>query len=248
MNDLTPPIGLSMRVPTEITEPTLAIIIERMIRDQSVDMSRVTEALQLYERITARKAKQEFDTAFPAMAAEIPVVERKGSIDIGRGKPQTYAKIEDIVETVTPVLSRHGFHVRFRLAQTEKTVTATCVLTHSGGHSEETPFCVPHDVSGSKNIVQAIGSAKSYAQRYALLAALNVVSRDADDDGAAAAGKEPEFISEAQVAELRQLIEEVGGNVEAFCKYARLTELGKLEASRFEAAKTFIRTKKPKAS
>jgi ERF superfamily len=243
MNE-TPPVGLSMRVPAEITEPTLAIIIERMIRDQSVDMSRVTEALQLYERITARKAKQEFDTAFPAMAAEIPVVERKGSIDIGRGKPQTYAKIEDIVEAVTPVLSRHGFHVRFRLAQSEKTVTATCVLTHAGGHSEETPFTIPHDVSGSKNIVQAIGSAKSYAQRYALLAALNVVSRDADDDGPRSSDEF--FVTEAQAAELVKMVEQTGRPLELFCKKYRLAAIGELPASQYQEALAFLANHIPK--
>jgi hypothetical protein len=50
---------------------------------------------------------------------------------------------------------------------------------------------LPHDSTGSKNAVQAVGSSTSYGKRYTACALLNITSRGEDDDGETAA-KKPE--------------------------------------------------------
>ena len=42
---------------------------------------------------------------------------------------------------------------------------------------------LPADTSGSKNVVQAIGSSVSYGKRYTMQALLNITSGGEDDDG-----------------------------------------------------------------
>jgi hypothetical protein len=246
---------LSSRVPAEIaqTDP-LVHVLERIVRDPSVPLERLQMALELSERMAAKRAKVAFDAAYAAMAEQLPIIDQKGAIDIGRGKPQRYARLEDIIETTKPILSEHGFGVRFQIAQTEKTVTATAVLSHCQGHSEETPVTLPHDVTGSKNVVQGIGSAISYAKRYALSAALNLGSRYSEDDDGDAAGKtngpqssDEFFVTPEQTAELERMVKLSGRPIERFCLKFNLEQIGQLPASKYNSAVNFLDQFIPKA-
>ena len=64
------------------------------------------------------------------------------------------------------------------------------------------------DTSGSKNSIQALGSAQTYLQRYTLYAILGLASGDADNDG----NSEKHYITEEQAVDLQSIVEEVGGN------------------------------------
>lgn len=64
-----------------------------------------------------------------------------------------------------------------------KDIEVTCVITHIGGHSEETTMVGPEDFSGFKNSIQARGSSTTYLERYALIGALGLVTADGDRDG-----------------------------------------------------------------
>jgi hypothetical protein len=90
------------------------------------------------------------------------------------------------VETIRPILFRHGFALSFKpsvSARGEPVVVG--VLRHQGGHKEEAELVLPFDPSGGKNPVQAVGSSLSYGQRYVTKLILNLASRklDEDDDG-----------------------------------------------------------------
>ena len=98
----------------------------------------------------------------------------------------TYALWEDINEAIKPVIARSGFGLRFRIGQEHNTIVVTAILSHCGGHAEETTMRLPVDLSGGKNPVQAIGSSTSYGKRYTASALLNLTSRGEDDDGKAA--------------------------------------------------------------
>src|SRR5690606_4825161 len=116
-----------------------------------------------------------------------------------------FARFEDIHLAVMPILTRHGFDLSFRNGLSpEGKVRVTTILSHIGGHSEETYFDLPHDSSGSKNAVQAVGSSTSYAKRYGVLSILNIRVAGEDDD-AVAAVQQP-AISVKQYDELLRLI------------------------------------------
>lgn len=171
-------------------EGGLLEVIARAARDPAVDIDKMERLLAMQERVLERNAKAAFTAAKVAMRPELPEITMKGHIVIRDKSDQNkivqdtpFARFEDIHEAVTPVLTRHGFDLAFKngLAPDGK-VRVTTILTHIDGHSEDTYFDLPHDSSGSKNAVQAVGSSTSYAKRYGTLSILNIKVVGEDDN------------------------------------------------------------------
>lgn len=172
----------------ETSDPLLALI-ERVARDPSVDIERMESLLNMHERVKGSNAKAAFVQAFANMQPELPEIDENGGIKDRSGNVQsTYALWEDINDAIKPVLKEYGFALSFRVKHTNNVVSVTGVLSHFGGHTEETTLDLPTDTSGSKNAVQAIASSISYGKRYSATMLLNITTRNekADDDGAGA--------------------------------------------------------------
>jgi hypothetical protein len=179
-------------------EGGLLEVIARAARDPSVDIDKMERLLEMQERVIARNAKLAFNTALAEMQPRLPVITERGRIIVreksSNGKRDgdviqdtPFARWEDINEAIRPLLHEYGFSLSFRTGMaTDGKVMVTAVLSHKEGHSEETSISLPHDSSGSKNAVQAIGSSTSYGKRYTTLTLLNITSKGEDDDGASA--------------------------------------------------------------
>lgn len=162
-------------------------MIERLAAMPEFDVAKLEKLIDMQERILDRNAEAAFNAAFAQMQPDIPTIIEKKSTDKGK-----YAPREDIVEVVRPILSRHGFSLSFRTEWPEKkTVKVIGILTHREGHSRESAFMSEADTSGSKNAVQALGSAVEYGRRYTTTDLLNIASRGADDDGQRSSRPEP---------------------------------------------------------
>lgn len=175
----------------------LLSVIERAARDPNIDVDKMERLFALQERVQERAAKQAFTEAKVAMRVELPEITMKGHIvirdratnEVTQNTP--FARFEDIHEAVTPVLTRHGFDLSYRNGLSpDGKVRVTTILSHVAGHQEETVFDLPHDSSGSKNSVQAVGSSTSYGKRYGTLSILNIKVAGEDDDGQAASYKD----------------------------------------------------------
>jgi hypothetical protein len=236
----------------------LISMIERAARDPSVDIEKFERLMLMKERVEAAASKKAFDAALALMQPQLPQVDRNGRIVVlskedrnaGRydAKPQQstpYALWEDINTAIGPILAEHGFALSFRTGTTaEGKITVTGVLSHAGGHREETTITLMHDSSGSKNSVQAVGSSISYGKRYTAGLLLNITSRapgDTDDDGTKAGG--PELISEEQIAELRSMIVGVDADLPKFLRYFKIEKLTDLPAAKFESAVRMLKAK-----
>lgn len=188
-------IVADLPTPVSQTESSLLAVIERAARDPSVDIDKMERLLAMQERVQERMAKQAFTEAKIAMRPELPEITMKGMIRIEKNGVVTqetpFARFEDIHEAVMPILTAHGFDLAFRNGLSpDGKVRVTTILSHIGGHTEETVFDLPHDSSGSKNSVQAVGSSTSYGKRYGVLSALNIKVCGEDDDGQAASYKD----------------------------------------------------------
>jgi hypothetical protein len=140
--------------------------------------------LDSYERFLKIQAKQAFDAAMGGLKKNIPQIVKNRLADMNGKYTYKYATLEDICDKLDPALTSHGFGYRWTTHPSDKGVVIGCVLTHLQGHSEETLMPVaPHDSSGGKNPIQAIGSTLSYLQRYSLLMALGIAPRNVDTDG-----------------------------------------------------------------
>lgn len=182
-------------LPAPVVSESLAVlqVVERAASNPSVDIDKLERLLAMHERIKQREAAAAYADALAKMQAELPVIAERGGIKDRQGNVQSrYALWEDVVGEITPVLSRHGFGLSFRVTNDAQGVTVTGVLSHALGHSEQTSLMLPIDTSGSKNAVQSVGSSTSYGKRYTAGCLLNLRTGETDTDGAAPQPTEPE--------------------------------------------------------
>lgn len=177
-------------------EPTEMVgMFERLATNPAVPVEKLEKLIELQERIMRHDAKAAFDAAFAEMQGEIPEITERGEISVNGQVRSKYAKFEDILREVKPILTKHGFAIRHRNVFDNGTIKIVGILSHRSGHSEEDEFVAKADDSGSKNAIQALGSTRSYGQRYTTISLLNIATRGADDDGhtsvKATAPKEP---------------------------------------------------------
>lgn len=225
----------------------LLAMIERAARDPSVDIDRMERLFKMHEQAEARRARASYIAALSAMQPELPVVEKRGEIarkakdETGQkkeAKATKYARWEDVVEAISPILAKHGFSISFRIKQDQR-VEVTAILGHRDGHCEETSMSLPIDDSGAKNNMQGWGSSISYGKRYTAFALLNIVARGEDDDGKAAGSDLA--ITDEQAEQIKVALEETGGQLPKFCAFYKLEKLTDLPAAKFDAAMAAIR-------
>lgn len=241
--------GAAMAVPSANPDESTAIIsmIERAARDPAVDIDKLERLFEMQARVRADTARRAYDAAFAVMQKELPEIDKRGRIIIRDKSDQEkiiqstpYALWEDTNRLIKPILAQHGFGLSFRITQTEARLTTTAVLSHEGGHREETSFSAPIDSTGSKNNVQGWGSSFSYGKRYSGTAILNITTRGEDDDGKAAGAAAT--ITDEQGDELRKLMEDFESDrLEGFCKHFKIDRIDDLPADKFEAAKAAIK-------
>lgn len=155
-------------------------MMERLATNDKVDVVKMQALIDMQKDVMQVNARAAFNTAFARLQAEIPTVIEKGRGDKG----MSYARLEDIVETVRPVLQRHGFSLSHQTEWPDKsTIKVIGILTHEQGHERRSEFVASADQSGSKNAIQALGSSNSYGRRYTTKDLLNIVTKEEDDDG-----------------------------------------------------------------
>ena len=167
--------------PVDTPGTGLAVVIERLAANPSVDVAKLEKIIDLQERILRHEAEAAFNAAFAAMQPEIPVIIEH---QIGDGGKWSYAPLEDIVAPLRPILARHGFSLSHETQWPDgKTIKVIGHLTHRNGHARRSEFQSQADNSGSKNTIQALGSSVAYGKRYTTKDLLCIVTKGEDDDG-----------------------------------------------------------------
>jgi hypothetical protein len=88
-------------------------------------------------------------------------------------------------------MAKHGLSFDWDIHQTAGMITVDCIVTHKLGHSKKVTMSGAPDTSGKKNAIQQAASTITYLQRYTLLAATGMSTKDEDDDGAGGADDQP---------------------------------------------------------
>ena len=184
-----PSTALQVRTDSPIDQTPMGIIA-RMARDPKLTVEKLERLIAVNERMMAVEARSAFNAAYDAMVMELPIITKRGIIKNKAGETQSrYAKFEDIMRVVKPILKRFGFTLKYRTEWPETLVAEVVgILTHSGGHFEESRFRSPADASGGKNAIQGLGSANAYGRRYTCIDLLNIVCEGVDTDGQASTG------------------------------------------------------------
>ena len=145
-----------------------------------------------------------------------------------------FAAFEDIMAQVKPLLLKNGFSLSFSMDFREGRVIQQCTLSHSGGHSRSNTFMArPGSGPPGSSEAQGDGAASTYAKRFALCNALNIIV-ERDTDGADAR-KEGSPVTEDQALWLEDMVKQTKSDKAAFLKYAGAPDFATIGSERFEA-------------
>jgi hypothetical protein len=152
-------------------------------------------SIETLERLMALKrendkelARKAFQAALAEFQEECPDIRKTKKVEFTSTKTnQTtsyhYAPLPDIDRQIKPLMKKHGFTKRWEYKSNGSKIKVTCILTHTGGHSEQTEMEGDADMSGAKNAIQGQGSAITFMKRYTLEGALGLTTADQDIDG-----------------------------------------------------------------
>lgn len=122
----------------------------------------------------------EWIVAFTKAQGLLPTIGKESRVNTGQYQ-YTYAALPDILDAISPVLRANGLVLTQSVAGTTGSVEIETRIYHKAGWVETFG---PTTIGVSGN-AQAVGSAITYARRYALTAALGIAPDD-DDDGQSA--------------------------------------------------------------
>lgn len=230
--------GQAVSAPASETAAIFSII-ERAARDPNVDLDKMERLMAMRERELGRAAEQAFNEAMKAAQAEMRSVSADATNTQTKSKYATYAKLD---AALRPIYTKHGFSVSFDEADSPKPEHIRCLayVAHEAGHTRTYRKDMPADGKGAKGgdvmtKTHATGAASSYGQRYLLKGIFNVAVGEDDTDGNAP--DEPvKFITPEQVNEIREALEDNGGDIEKFCAYGKVSSLAEIPAHQFQSA------------
>jgi len=250
-----------------------ARMIELAIEKGAVEQ--LDKLLELQERWEANEARKAFVEALTEFNQNKPEIQKNKHVEFEtRNNGLTaydHASLDHICEILGEALGRVGIAFRWStLNLPNGWIRVTCILTHRQGHSEETTLEGPHDQSGGKNPIQAIGSTTEYLRRYTLLAATGVAVKGMDDDGQGGNQPDPRvqqaaeqrkqnapqgqqktaqgMINGNQREALQKAIEKAGQTTEQFCRSAGIPSLDQLTADRFKGAMQHLNAMKQRSA
>ena len=225
--ELTPAAPAAASRQLAITaDPASNAIVELL---KSPDALKNVEAMEkltdLYLKLKASAAEQEFATAFNALQADLPPIQASKPVPNNDGSIRyKFAPYESIMEQVRPLILKHGFTISFSSDVAEGRIVMHCTLQHIAGHKKTNSFAARVSKPPGASEAQGDGATSTYAKRFALCDALNITI-EKDNDGIhpdARALGEP--IGKDKIQYLKEQIAETGGNEAAFFALAGVTK------------------------
>lgn len=130
--------------------------------------------------------------AYVKAFAEVSAVTKAHKANVGTYN-YDYADLTDVLNTVRPVLAKHGLAVAQSVQTNDRMIDVFTTLVHESGESVTFgPLGLP-----AGGTPQQAGSAVTYARRYAVLAALGLATEDDDGQKAAQPAPQDEYVPTA---------------------------------------------------
>lgn len=188
----------------------------------------------------ADEARKAFNLAVSEFQRRCPIIEKAD-----KAHDKMYARLDRIWRDIRPLIGELGLSVTWQVAELrEGLYHVEGQLRHQQGHGEALRYDVPlPELIRGQNAAQQMGSASTYAKRYAMCAALGIVTGD-DDDGHKAG---TQYITADQSVEITDMIEAAKGlatfNEKAFWGFAGATSAGEIAANRYAQVKQALTNK-----
>jgi len=139
-----------------------------------------------------------------------------------------YAPLDEIMQTLQPILNAEGMAVSFDVTYDNNRVFAICELSHKAGHKASKRYGVLLSAPPKASVTQGDGSSITYAKRGAICNWFNIVAGK-DNDGAGDDDNDARNIGELITAEqaraLEKRVKATGSNHDKFLKFAGVGDL-----------------------
>lgn len=209
-------------------EPPSVMALLQQAVSQGLGVEQLEKLVDLEERISKRRAAQEFADAMASFQRDCPPVlkNRTGKIATRSGGEYSYdyANTADIIAVVRPVLYEYGLSFTWDSEATATHVTETCILRHVNGHFIQARATMPTASAAGMGEQQKCEAASTYAQRASLSKVLGIVTSDAaappDDPGPP--------INKAQKATIEKLLAATESDVPKFLAFANVQSVGEI--------------------
>lgn len=205
----------------ERTAPAEAFgqFLMQALADPNIPADKLEVIAKMRREVLADQAREAFMEHYADFSAELPQVERDGTVELkkddrvlGRYK---FTTIEEMDRVLRPLMAKHGFAISFSSVDNKDNVTI--IGTMSGwGWERSSTYTLPPDTGPGRNALQARGSARRYGKRYITDDLCNVVRKGKDDDGKGVTIEN--LIDATQLTELTDLIKATNTNEAAFLK------------------------------
>lgn len=229
---------MTAELTTQPEGSAVALIREAIASGKSPEYLRELLAVrQLWEDSESKKA---FNFSISEFQRRAPIIAKED-----KAYDKQYARMDRIWREIRPLLTELGLSVTWQICELrDQACHVEGQLRHRQGHGERLVQDIPMpELIKGQNKAQQMGSAATYARRYALCAALGIVTGE-DDDGHAAGGA---LVTADQAEELRALVDAARGvdgfNEKAFYGYAGTDDLGLIPAARFEDLRKALKRK-----
>ncbi len=249
MTDKIPQMQLteSQRIPDReelldrLKEPSVAMMLQKVIEGgiTKENVAALESLVGLYDRMQAKNAEREFALALTDLQGETSNVEATKMVKNKDGSVRSrFAPYDEIMRTVKPMLTRHGFSITFDTEANGDRLNSICTLMHKSGHSRQNRFAVRYSTPPGASEPQGDMSTKTYAKRGALCDALNIVVEH--DDDARMIGKP---IGKALAEDLQKRVVMVGADPAAFLKFAGASDYHEISDERWPVLDELLKRK-----
>ena len=164
--------------------------VMELAKDKDFDPAKFETLVKFFREERVWDAKKAYNDALASFQAECPNVKR-----MTQGHGYKYAAYEDLLDLIKPYMEKYGISIRysFPLSSNPDTLTRVIGYLSIGAHTETSEFEVPKhrlpqkmvpDINDARNT----GATLSYAKRYCLINALNIVTEGEDKDGVTSSG------------------------------------------------------------
>lgn len=185
-------------------------IIAAAAQNPDIDVTKMQSLMDMKYREEDRQAERLFNDAMTQCQEAMPDI---AATSYNSQTKSYFAKLEAIVNAITPIYTKHGFAVSFGTGESniQDWLRTTMTLRHKGGHSVTEFYDLPIDNTGAKGTVNkttthGVASTRSYARRYLQVMAFNL-SVGEDNDG----NLDPiTYINDQQIKELEALMKKAG--------------------------------------
>lgn len=162
-----------------------ATLISQAI-EKGLGVEGLERLVALQERWEANQARKAFFEAFTKFQASCPDIRKtkEVNVDLKSGGKMEYkfAPLGSITRQLAKPLQDAELSYRWEIQDDKDIIKVSCLVSHILGHTERTTMQASPDATGSKNAIQARGSAIEYMKRYTLIGALGLSTTDTDDD------------------------------------------------------------------